>query len=62
MRNRKALDLKFVSAVHNGMLSLFSLAVFVGQAYETMLAINVRIYAQPMPWCHCPFVQQAWLT
>lgn len=42
MRNRKALELKGVSAVHNGALSLFSLMVFVGQAYETVLAVNVR--------------------
>ncbi len=41
MRNRKALELKMISAVHNGLLSLFSLVVFCGQAYETALAVNV---------------------
>lgn len=38
MKTREPMKLKGVCAAHNGALAVFSLAVFVGQLYETIMA------------------------
>ena len=41
MQNREAMKLRWLCAIHNFGLSFFSLAVLIGQTYETVLAAQV---------------------
>lgn len=43
MKERKAFELKAACTIHNGVLALFSLVVFVAQTSEAIMAAQVHL-------------------